>query len=99
MVKYDKLWDRMEKMGLFTSDLMTVLSPPTISALKKNQYVKLTTIENICIFLECGPGDIMEFDGDKTFSSWKKKENKFSSKHNGSVIKTASELLTEKKEQ
>lgn len=42
MVKYDKLWDRMEKMGLFTSDLMTILSPPTISALKKNQYVKLT---------------------------------------------------------
>jgi len=93
MVKYDKLWDRMKKMGLFQSDLMNVVSAPTISALKKNQYVKLTTIENLCIFLECGPGDIMEFDGDKTHSSWRRTDDGYKDRFTGKTIQTASELL------
>ena len=52
MVKYDKMWERMKKMGLFQSDLLNVVSAPTVSMLKKNKYVKLNTIENICIFLQ-----------------------------------------------
>lgn len=93
MVKYDRMWERMKKMGLVKSDLMKVVSAPTISALRKNEYVKLTTIENLCIFLECGPEDILEFDGDRTHVSWRTDKG-YKNRFTGKTILTASELLT-----
>lgn len=92
MVKYDKLWKKMESMGLFQSDLFSIMSAPTISALKKNQYVKLSTIENLCKFLECGPGDIMEFDDDMRHVSWRIEEG-CSNRFIGKEIIPASEML------
>lgn len=97
MVKYDKLWERMRKMGLVQSDLMNVVSAPTISTLKNNKYVKLTTIENLCTFLECGPGDIMEFSGDGTHSTWRTTEDGYTDRFVGTKIMTASELLKSEK--
>ena len=93
MVKYDKVWERMKKMGLFQSDLLNVVSAPTVSMLKKNKYVKLNTIENICIFLECGPEDILEFYGDNTHSSWRTTEDGYTDRFVGKKVITASELL------
>lgn len=34
----------------------------TLAALSKNEYVNMKTIDKICDYLDCQPGDIMEHE-------------------------------------
>lgn len=38
-----------------------VLSRSTMLKLKKGEYVSLEVIENLCAYLNCQPGDLLEY--------------------------------------
>lgn len=42
------------------TDLLQVISSPTLAKLSKGEVVKTDIIEKICLFLKCQPSDIME---------------------------------------
>ena len=80
MVKFDKLWKKLDEMGLQKRDLYHATTQIAVAKMAKNEHVSLGTIENLCTFLECTPNDIMEIDmSDMTFSS-KKKGSRFKDK-------------------
>lgn len=60
MVRYYKLFDLLNRMGMKKSDLRTILSPKTVAKLSKGEYISGEAVEKICLFLNCQPGDIME---------------------------------------
>lgn len=63
-IVYYKLFDYMNRRGIKDSELVhkKVLTAPTLIKLKKNECIKTETLEKICDYLECQPGDIMEFE-------------------------------------
>lgn len=62
MITFYRLWDRLNRTGKKQKDLKEILSPATINKLRKNQVVTTDTINKLCIFLECQPQDILEFE-------------------------------------
>lgn len=63
MIAYNKLWAMLALHGMNKGDLKTALkcSNDTITAMSKNQYVNLKTIDKICKLFNCQPGDILEY--------------------------------------
>ncbi len=61
MITFFRLWDRLNRSGKKQKDLKDILSPATINKLRKNEIVTTDTINKICIYLECQPEDILEF--------------------------------------
>lgn len=62
MITYYRLWDRLNRSGKKQKDLKEILSPATINKLRKNEVVTTETINKLCIFLECNPEDVLEFE-------------------------------------
>ena len=60
MIKYYKLLDLLNRRGMKKTDLLNVISTPTLAKISKHQYITLESIDKICTFLNCQPGDIME---------------------------------------
>ncbi len=62
-VNYKKLFHLMIEKNLSNSDLQRKagFSGNILTRLKRNRYVSLESIENICRVLECGVDDILEF--------------------------------------
>lgn len=62
-IRYYKLFDLLARKGMKKTDLLTnkVVSSPTLAKLSKGETVTTEVISNICSFLECQPGDIMEY--------------------------------------
>lgn len=72
MLKYEKLFSVMEKRGLKKKDLLEILNSKSISRLTKNKGVNTETIDKLCNFLQCQPGEIMEYfndDGSKPYNT------------------------------
>ena len=65
MISYGKLWLILEDRGLKKKDLLNIISAPTLAKLGKNENVNVKIIEQICAFLNCQPGDIMEYVSDE----------------------------------
>ena len=63
MIRYYKLFEMLKKRGITKSDLekKDVISWPTIYKLEKGESVRTDTIDKLCEFLQCQPGDIMEY--------------------------------------
>ena len=61
MISYGKLWILLEKKGMKKTDLREILSPATVAKLGKNENINSEVIGKICKFLNCQPGDIMEY--------------------------------------
>ena len=61
MLNYTKLWLLLDKRGMKKTDLKQVISSATLAKLGKNEPISSTVIEKICGFLNCQPGDIMEY--------------------------------------
>ncbi len=59
-IKFYKLLDLLNRKGMKKTDLLEVVSSPTLAKLSKNETVKTDVIGKICDFLHCQPGDIME---------------------------------------
>lgn len=62
MIVYDKLFYILRNVG--RSYLLYCISSPTLAKLSKNENVDISTINKICEFLKCQPGDIMEYRPD-----------------------------------
>lgn len=61
-VRYNKLWKLLIDKGMKKSQLREVVgaSKSTFAKLGKNENVTLPVLLNICEYLECDFGDIME---------------------------------------
>lgn len=60
-VKYYKLFDLLNRRGMKKTDLLNIISAPTLAKLSKGKTVTTEVIANICEYLHCQPGDIMEY--------------------------------------
>jgi len=62
MINFRKLWVRLAERELKKMDLVngTGIGRSTLAKLSKNEYVALKVLEDICLFLECDIGDILE---------------------------------------
>ena len=70
MIKYDKLWQTMQKKGITIYELYTFhnVNRSQIDRLKHNRNVEVNTIDKLCNILQCRVEDIMEhFDDDNIF--------------------------------
>lgn len=78
-VKYNKLFKRLTDMNISPTQLMkdADCSANILTHLKMNEYISMTSLEKICMVLECGVDDILEFQKD-------------SSQENSSAIKIVS---------
>ena len=67
MIKYYKLLDVLNRREMTKEELriMLNLSSATIAKISKNEFISLRVINDICKFLNCQPGDIMEYVPDK----------------------------------
>lgn len=61
MLRYYKLFDMLNRRGMNKSSLLEILSSKTIAKLSKGENINSDVIEKICKFLNCQPGDIMEY--------------------------------------
>lgn len=66
MLSYAKLWTLLESKGMKRTDLKQIISSATLAKLGKNEPINSTVIEKLCAFLDCQPGDIMEYVSEKT---------------------------------
>jgi DNA-binding Xre family transcriptional regulator len=68
-ITYKPLFHLLIDKGMNGTDITKegIISPPTLAKLSKNQPVDGKVLERICAYLDCQPGDIMEYvqDGDK----------------------------------
>ena len=60
MIRYYKLFDLLNRKEMKKSELLKVISAPTLGKLQRGENVKSDAIDKICLFLECQPGDIMQ---------------------------------------
>ncbi len=60
MIKYYKLFDLLNRKNMKKTDLLEIISSPTLAKLSKGEIIKTDIIDKICQYLECQPGDIME---------------------------------------
>lgn len=66
MFVYTKLWNVMKEKNYTRNDLRNkLLSPTVIAKLGRNEKVSIDVIEKLCEFLNCQPGDIMEYVPDR----------------------------------
>ena len=63
MISYRPLWDQLERCGISQYDLIRshLISSGSLNALRKNQYVRTTTINSLCSILHCEPFELVEF--------------------------------------
>lgn len=62
-VSYKKLFHLLIEKDITNTQLMQKanFSGNIITRLKRNQYISLESLENICRVLECGVDDLLEF--------------------------------------
>ena len=60
-MKYYKLFIMIDKKGMKRTDLLKVVSSVTLAKLGKGESVTTDILCKICAFLDCQPGDIMEY--------------------------------------
>ena len=59
-IRYYKLFDILQRRGMKKTDLLGVISSPTLAKLVKGETVRTDVIYYICVALGVQPGDIME---------------------------------------
>lgn len=62
-IKYDKLFLLLKSKKMSNVDLQKQagFSANIITRIKRNEYIRLQSIESICNVLDCGVDDILEF--------------------------------------
>ena len=56
MMKYYKLFDLLTRRGMKKTDLLNVISAPTLAKLSKGESVTTDVLCKVCDFLGCKPG-------------------------------------------
>ena len=59
-ISYKKLWKLLIDRDLKKNDLRKLLSPATVNKLNHNRLVSLSVLIQICAYLRCDLGDIVE---------------------------------------
>lgn len=62
MMKYYRLFDLLTRRGMKKTDLLNVISAPTLAKLSKGESVTTDVLCKICEYLDCQPGEIMEYE-------------------------------------
>ena len=79
-ISYNKLFDILEQRNITKTELREniKISTATLAKLSKNELIAMKVIEDICNFLNCQPGDIMEMEKeiDKTTLLYRLQEEK-----------------------
>jgi len=65
-MRYNKLFAMLAERGMKKTDLLDVIATRTLAKLSKGESVTVNSIEQICKFLNCQPGDIMEYVNDSS---------------------------------
>ena len=65
MIRYYKLNDLFNRRGMKKTDLLDIISSPTLAKLSKGETIKTDVIDRICKKLNCQPADIMEYVPDE----------------------------------
>lgn len=60
MIKYEILFQLLKERNMKKTDLLNVISPPTLAKLSKNEIINSDTIDKLCIYLKVQPHQIME---------------------------------------
>lgn len=60
MIKYYKLFNLLKRRNMKKTDLLKVISSPTLAKLSKNETVRSDIIDKLCTFLKVQPNEIME---------------------------------------
>ncbi len=55
------LFDQINRKGMKKTDLLEIISGPTLAKLSKGETVKTDILCKICCYLKLQPGDIMEY--------------------------------------
>lgn len=63
---YNKLWKLLIDKGMKRTALMQLVgfSPSTLARLSKNQPTRMDVLAKICLVLDCGLDDVVEFSED-----------------------------------
>lgn len=61
MMRYNKLFALLAQRGMKKTDLLEVISSPTLAKLSKGASVTTDVLCKICEYLDCQPSDIMEY--------------------------------------
>ena len=61
-IKFYRLWDILNRRNMKKTDLLKIISSSTLAKLAKSESVTTEVIEKICKFLDCQPGDLMEYE-------------------------------------
>ena len=75
-IRYYKLFDVLQRRGKKKTDLLEVISAPTLAKLSKGDTVKTDVIYKICMYLGVQPGDIMEIVEEKSVEGEKRTDSK-----------------------
>lgn len=67
MYSYKKFWDYIDSIGLnwYKLEHHYGVNPNTLSRLKNNDEVKISTLNKLCVMLQCQFGDIVEYIPDE----------------------------------
>ena len=66
MIDFSPLWETMHQKHISQYQLLkSGLDNKTLDTLKKNRNITLSTLEKICVILDCTPNDIVRFIPDK----------------------------------
>jgi len=66
-ISYRPLFVLLAQNGMKKTDLISKvgLTSPIVAKFAKNEYVSGETLEKICAYFKCQPGDIMEYVPEK----------------------------------
>lgn len=60
-MRYYKLFDQLNRKGMKKTDLLEIISGPTLAKLTKGDSITTDILCKICDYLNLQPGDIMEY--------------------------------------
>lgn len=61
-MRYYRLFDLLTRRGMKKTDLLEIISAPTLAKLSKGESVTTDVLCKICSHLNCQPGEIMEYE-------------------------------------
>ena len=63
IISYEKLWKTLERKQITQYQLIHEFnfSTGTLDALRKNKSITLNTLHDICMMLDCGITDVVDF--------------------------------------
>ncbi|MCI6210695.1 MAG: helix-turn-helix domain-containing protein [Faecalibacterium prausnitzii] len=62
MIDFTPLWETMRRKQVTQYQLLkNGLDNKTLDTLKKNRNITLSTLEKLCLMLDCSPNDVVQF--------------------------------------